>query len=86
VAADGGCWVRGLVPVRAWLSLPPVFVPTYPVNWVDVQATDEGVAVDLWERRLAVTRRLSRIERLAARPPLPPDGAAAAQVVARAVV
>ena len=24
-AADAGCWVRGLVPVRAWLSLPPVF-------------------------------------------------------------
>ena len=21
VAADAGCWVRGLVPVRAWLSL-----------------------------------------------------------------
>jgi UDP-2,3-diacylglucosamine pyrophosphatase LpxH len=86
VAADAGCWVRGLVPVRAWLSLPPVFVPTYPVNWVDIQATEEGVAVDLWERRLAVTRRLSRIERLAARRPLPPYDAADARVVARAVV
>ena len=42
VAADAGCWVRGLVPVRAWLSLPPVFVPTYPVNWVDVQATSRA--------------------------------------------
>ena len=31
-------------------------------HWVDVQATPEGVAVDLWERRLAVSRRLSRIE------------------------
>jgi UDP-2,3-diacylglucosamine pyrophosphatase LpxH len=86
VAVDGGCWVRGLVPVRAWLSLPPVFVPTYPVNWVDIQATAEGVAVDLWERRLAVTRRLGRIERLVARRPLPPADAAPAQVVARAVV
>ena len=85
VAADAGCWVRGLVPVRAWLSLPPVFVPTYPVNWVDIQAGGEGVAVELWERRLTVTRRLGRIERLVARRPLPAD-AAPAQVVARAVV
>src|SRR5829696_2979765 len=86
VAADAGCWVRGLVPVRAWLALPPVFVPTYPVNWVDVRATGDGVAVDLWERRLAVTRRLGKIERLVARRPLPPDDAAPAQVVARAVL
>jgi UDP-2,3-diacylglucosamine pyrophosphatase LpxH len=86
VAADAGCWVRGLVPVRAWLSLPPVFVPTYPVNWVDIRATDEGVTVALWERRLAVTRRLSRIERLVARRPLPPADAAGPRVVARAVL
>jgi UDP-2,3-diacylglucosamine pyrophosphatase LpxH len=86
VAVDGGCWVRGLVPVRTWLSLPPVFVPTYPVTWVDVQATADGVAVDLWERRLAVSRRIGRIERLVARRPLPPTDAAPAQVVARAVV
>jgi UDP-2,3-diacylglucosamine pyrophosphatase LpxH len=86
VAVDGGCWVRGLVPVRTWLSLPPVFLPTYPVNWVDIRATDGGVAVDLWERRLAVTRRLGRIERLVARRPLPPAGAAPAQVVDRVVV
>jgi UDP-2,3-diacylglucosamine pyrophosphatase LpxH len=86
VAADAGCWVRGLVPVRAWLALPPVFVPTYPVNWVDIRATPEGVSVDLWERRLAVTRRLGRIERLIARRPLPPADDAAAQVVARAVL
>jgi UDP-2,3-diacylglucosamine pyrophosphatase LpxH len=86
VAADAGCWVRGLVPVRAWLSLPPVFVPTYPVNWVDIQAGGEGVAVELWERRLPVTRRLGRIEHLVARRPLPPADAAPAQVVARAVL
>jgi hypothetical protein len=86
VAADAGCWVRGLVPVRAWLALPPVFVPTYPVNWVEVRATPDGVAVDLWERRLAVTRRLGRIERLVARRPLPPDTAAPARVVASAVL
>jgi Calcineurin-like phosphoesterase len=86
VAADAGCWVRGLVPVRAWLALPPVFVPTYPVNWVDIRARPDGVAVDLWERRLAVTRRLGHIERLVARRPLPPDTAAPAQVVASAVL
>jgi UDP-2,3-diacylglucosamine pyrophosphatase LpxH len=28
VAVDSGCWIRALVPVRAWLGLPPVFVPT----------------------------------------------------------
>jgi len=72
--------------VRAWLSLPPVFVPSYPVTWVDIRAMPEGVAVELWERRLSVTRRLGRIERLVARRPLPPDTAAPAQVVARAVV
>src|SRR5215218_5598566 len=60
VAADAGCWVRGLVPVRAWLALPPVFVPTYPVTWVDIRARPDGVVVDLWERRLAVTRRRGR--------------------------
>jgi hypothetical protein len=86
VAVDGGCWVRGLVPVRAWLSLPPVFVPTYPVNWVDVQATGDGVAVSLWERRLAVRRRLGRIERLVARRPLPPADAAPPVVSARVVL
>jgi UDP-2,3-diacylglucosamine pyrophosphatase LpxH len=86
VAADAGCWVRGLVPVRAWLALPPVFVPTYPVNWVEVRARPDGVALDLWERRLAVTRRLGHIERLVARRPLPPDTAAPAQVVASTVL
>jgi hypothetical protein len=64
--------VRGLVPVRAWFALPPVFVPTYPVNWVDVQALPEGVAVALWQRRLPVRRRLEAIEWLVARRPLPP--------------
>jgi UDP-2,3-diacylglucosamine pyrophosphatase LpxH len=86
LAVDAGCWVRGLVPVRAWLSLPPVFVATYPVNWVDVQATPDGVAVSLWERRLAVRRRLGNIERLVARRPLPPADAAAPRVVARVVL
>ena len=41
--------------------------------------------MELWERRLTVTRRLGRIERLVARRP-PPADAAPAQVVARAVV
>jgi hypothetical protein len=86
VAVDGGCWVRGLVPVRAWLSLPPVFVPTYPVNWVDVQAAPDGVVVTLWERRLAVARRLGRIEWLVARRPLPPADAAPPTVAARVVL
>jgi hypothetical protein len=72
--------------VRAWLSLPPVFVPTYPVNWVGIRAGGEGVAVELWERRLAVARHLGKIERLVARRPLPPADATPAQVVARAVL
>jgi hypothetical protein len=44
------------------------------------------VAVDLWERRLAVTRRMGKIEHLVARRPLPHADAAPAAVVARAVV
>jgi UDP-2,3-diacylglucosamine pyrophosphatase LpxH len=86
VAVDGGCWVRGLVPVRARLSLPPVFVPVYPVNWVDIQPGGQCVEGALWERRLAVRRRLGRIERLVARRPLPPADAAPAKVLARVVL
>ena len=86
VAVDAGCWVRGLVPVRTWLSLPPVFVASYPVNWVDVQAGPAGVRVALWERRLAVTRRLGNIEKLVARRPLPPADAAPPRVVAEATL
>jgi UDP-2,3-diacylglucosamine pyrophosphatase LpxH len=87
VTADAGCWVRGLVPVRARFSLPPVFVPAYPVNWVEVEAKAEGVAVALWQRRLRVEkRRLELLEWLAARRPLPSHGAQRARMVARAVV
>jgi hypothetical protein len=87
VAADAGCWVRGLVPVRARFSLPPVFVPAYPVNWVEVSGEAEGLAVALWQRRLSVEkRRLELLEWLAARRPLPSHGAQRARVVARAVV
>jgi hypothetical protein len=87
VTADAGCWVRGLVPVGARFSLPPVFVPAYPVNWVEVGTEPEGVVVALWQRRLAVEkRRLELLEWLAAKRPLPSHGAHPAQVVARAVL
>jgi UDP-2,3-diacylglucosamine pyrophosphatase LpxH len=87
VTADAGCWVRGLVPVRAHFSLPPVFVPAYPVNWVEVETATDGVVVALWQRRLAVTRRrLDLLEWLAAKRPLPSHDALPARVVARAVV
>ncbi len=87
VTADAGCWVRGLVPVGARFSLPPVFVPAYPVNWVEVGTEAEGVVVALWQRRLAVARRrLELLEWLAAKRPLPSHGAQPARVVARAVV
>jgi UDP-2,3-diacylglucosamine pyrophosphatase LpxH len=87
VTADAGCWVRGLVPVRARFSLPPVFVPAYPVDWVEVAAGADGVVVALWQRRLAVTRRrLDLLEWLAARRPLPSNDAVPPRLVARAVV
>jgi len=64
VVVDAGCWVQALVPVRAWLGLPPVFVPAYPCTWVDATVTPAGMVVSLWERRLPVRRRLILIERL----------------------
>ena len=67
VVADAGCWVRALVPVRAWLSLPPVFVPAYPCTWIEVAPGAAAAAVRLWERPLAAAHRLSVIERLAMR-------------------
>ena len=84
VAADAGCWVKGLVPVRAWLSLPPVFVPTYPVNWVDVQATPRAWP---WTCGSAAWPSAGASAGSSAwSPPLPPADAAGAQVVARAVM
>ena len=67
VVADAGCWIQGMVPVRAWLSLPPVFVPAYPCTWLQVLPAVGGVKVSLWERPLAVVRRLSLLERIVMR-------------------
>ncbi len=87
VGVDAGCWVRGLVPVRARYGLPPVFVPAYPVHWVDVQAAPHGVVVALWSRRLAVERRrLEALEWLAATRPLPSAEAEPPRVVEEVVI
>jgi hypothetical protein len=87
VAVDAGCWVRGLVPVSARFSMPPVFVPAYPVNWVEVRSADDRVTVALWQRRLAVERRrLELLEWLAAKRPLPSPEAEPARVVAEVAV
>jgi UDP-2,3-diacylglucosamine pyrophosphatase LpxH len=67
VVADAGCWIQGLVPVRAWFSLPPVFVAAYPCTWLQVLPAVGGVQVSLWERPLAVGHRLSILERLVMR-------------------
>ena len=67
VVADAGCWIQGMVPVRAWLSLPPVFVPAYPCTWLQVLPAVGGVKVSLWERPLAVVRQLSLLERIVMR-------------------
>jgi UDP-2,3-diacylglucosamine pyrophosphatase LpxH len=75
VSVDSGCWIRALVPVRAWLGLPPVFVPGYPCTWIEVDTSTKGVEVRLWERSVAVPRRLFAVERLLVRGKLPPaDG------------
>jgi len=87
VGVDAGCWVRGLVPVPARYGLPPVFVPAYPVHWVDVQAAPHGVVVALWSRRLAVERRrLEALEWLAATRPLPSAEAEPPRVVEEVVI
>jgi UDP-2,3-diacylglucosamine pyrophosphatase LpxH len=67
VVADAGCWIQGLVPVRAWFSLPPVFVPAYPCTWLQVLPAVGGAQVSLWERPLSVVHRLSLLERLVMR-------------------
>jgi hypothetical protein len=86
VVADAGCWVQALVQVRAWLGLPPVFVPAYPCTWVDATVTPAGIAVSLWERRLPVRRRLTLIERLATAGRLPRTRATRPHVLTSAAV
>jgi hypothetical protein len=71
LAVDSGCWIRALMPVRAWLGLPPVFAPAYPCAWVEVDTSLEGVRVALWQRDVEIRRRLNLAERLLARRPLP---------------
>jgi UDP-2,3-diacylglucosamine pyrophosphatase LpxH len=86
VSVDSGCWIRALVPVRAWLGLPPVFVPTYPCTWIEVDTSSQGVEVRLWERAVAVPRRLFLTERLLARGKLPTAEGQPPRVVAGATL
>jgi hypothetical protein len=55
-----------------------VFVAAYPCTWLQVLPAAGGVKVSLWERPLAVTRRLSLVERAVMRgrpgPPKPAPG------------
>jgi len=81
VVADAGCWIEGMVPVRAWFSLPPVFVAAYPCTWLQVLPAAGGVKVSLWERPLAVTRRLSLVERVVMRGRPGPPRPAPARIV-----
>jgi hypothetical protein len=74
------------VPVRAWLGLPPVFVPSYPCTWIDVQTTAQGATVALWERSVAIQHQQNLVERLLARGPLPTSRAQPAKVIASAVL
>ena len=71
------------MPVRAWLGLPPVFVPTYPCTWIEVQTTAQGATVALWERLVAIQQQQNLVERLLARGPLPTSRAQPAKVIAR---
>lgn len=86
VLVDAGCWVRALVPARGRLGLPPVFAPTYPCTWVEVQPGRDDVSVSLWQRHLTVRRQLTVIERLVAAGRLPPATASPPRVVAVAKV
>jgi UDP-2,3-diacylglucosamine pyrophosphatase LpxH len=86
VVVDAGCWVQALVPVRAWLGLPPVFVPAYPCTWVDATVTPAGMVVSLWERRLPLRRQLTLIERLVTTGRLPRPRTTPPHVVTWAVI
>lgn len=86
VAVDSGCWIRALVPVRSWLGLPPVFVPTYPCTWIEVDTGGQGVDVRLWERRVALPRKLYLLERLLARGKLPTSQSQPPRVLASATL
>jgi hypothetical protein len=71
--------------VRAWLSLPPVFVPAYPCTWVQVLPVAGGAEVSLWERPLAAPGHLSVVERAVMRGRRAPARPAPARMVVSAL-
>ena len=78
--ANTGTWTRKVIRIPTHLKLPPVFVPTYELNYVTVQPQGAGIQVELWEHPKALPYRLPLIERLATigrrRPRLRPQGLA----------
>lgn len=72
--ANTGTWTRKVIRIATNLKLPPVFVPTYELNYVSVERESTGVRVTLWERPKDLVYRLPWTERLAIlfreRPPM----------------
>ena len=61
-----GTWMKRLQRVRAWLRLPPVFVPVFRLTYIRVTDTDAaGVSVQLRARGRCHAPRLALLERLA---------------------
>ena len=65
VAANCGCWLRQIRPVRARFRAPAVFVSRFVMSHVRIRLVGEDIRVELWERRRPVARRLRAIESLA---------------------
>jgi UDP-2,3-diacylglucosamine pyrophosphatase LpxH len=65
VAANTGCWLRQLQPVRAHLRAPPVFVSRFVLTHVRVRRVDGGLRTELWEHARQAPQRLLWPERLA---------------------
>ena len=65
IAANTGCWLRQLQPVRAHLRAPPIFVSRFVLTHVRVRRVDGGLQTELWEHARQAPQRLLWPERLA---------------------
>ncbi len=63
--ANTGTWTRKVISIRTYLQLPPVFVPTYELNYVTVSRAGAAMQVELWEWPKSLEYRLPWTERLA---------------------
>ena len=65
VAANCGCWLRQIRPVRAHFRAPAVFISRFVMSHVRIRLAGEHLRVELWEQRRPVAQRLRAVESLA---------------------